>query len=231
MNLIFDIGYNHGEFTEKCFELYPGSKVVAVEANASLVYAAKRDPRLHLVTAVASTIDGEYVNFFIEPSQDGISTASRRFMENSRFTQGSKHLPPKSANWMSLGKIITVSLDSLVKSHGVPDLIKVDVEGYEYEVLSGLTQKCGKICFEWHEEEYDVLLDIITHLQSLGYEHFGMIGYFDEGDIFEKVTYSNQGDPYLEEPKEYFTWEELKEEMDSFCTPTRRVNYGMMWCQ
>jgi tRNA G46 methylase TrmB len=37
MNLIFDIGFNVGEFTQTCFNKYPNCNVVAVEANPTLV--------------------------------------------------------------------------------------------------------------------------------------------------------------------------------------------------
>ena len=40
MNLIFDIGFNVGEFTQTCFNKYPNCNVIAVDANPNLVNAA-----------------------------------------------------------------------------------------------------------------------------------------------------------------------------------------------
>jgi FkbM family methyltransferase len=37
MNLIFDIGFNVGEFTQTCFNKYNSCSVIAVEANPNLV--------------------------------------------------------------------------------------------------------------------------------------------------------------------------------------------------
>ena len=105
--------------------------------------------------------------------------------------------------------------------------MKIDVEGYEYEVLKGLTTKQQMISFEWHEEDAEGLLNCVEHLQQLGYREFGTIGYFDEGNVFEEVTYSDQGDPYLTEPEEYYSWEELN--IKRLIKPQRRVNYGMMF--
>ena len=231
MNLIFDIGFNRGEFTHECFRKYPKCKIVGVEANLRLCEDAPRHPNLTINHAVATDKIDQKVEFFIEPGQDGISTASKSFMENSRFTKGSLYLHPNSAHWLPPIEVNSTTVDNIIDRFGKPSLIKIDVEGYEYEVIRGLNQKSGQICFEWHEEGYDILLKTISHLRSIGYEKFGMIGYMEEGDVFERVTYSEKGDPYLEEPNEYFSWEELKEEMDTFCKPERRVDYGMIWCK
>ena len=230
MNLIFDIGYNKGEFASKCFKKHPSCQVIGVDANLSLIYNKQQmTEQLVLIHALVASGEKEYEDFYIEPYQNGISTASLNFMENSRFTRGSKNLPPNSANWSIKTQVRTTTLDQLIEKYGAPELIKIDVEGYEYEVLKGLSQKQNKICFEWHEEEYDTLLNIIKHLQSIDYNEFGVIGYFDEGSVFEKATYSERGDPYLEEPTAYYTWKELG--IEELVSPERRVNYGMMWCK
>jgi hypothetical protein len=150
-------------------------------------------------------------------------------MKNSRFTKGSKHLGENSINWAVPIKVQSITVDSMIERYGMPDLIKIDVEGYEYNVLSGLTQKANHICFEWHEEEKDNLYKILEHLQRLGYDQFGVIGWFDEGDVFEKATFSDKGDPYLEYPKNFYTLENL--ELDKLINPERRVNYGMFFAK
>lgn len=40
MNLIFDIGFNVGEFTQTCFNKYKDCNIIAVEANPTLVKLA-----------------------------------------------------------------------------------------------------------------------------------------------------------------------------------------------
>jgi FkbM family methyltransferase len=200
---------------------------VGVEANLSLIYNKQSTEKMTLLHALVSSGENEYEDFYIEPNQSGISTASTAFMKNSRFTKGSKNLNPNSARWSMKTQVQTLTLDKMIVSYGTPDMIKVDVEGYEYEVFKGLTKKQNKICFEWHEEEYDTLIKISKHLQNLGYNEFGVIGYFDEGNVFEKVTYSDKGDPYLQEPEEYYSWKGL--DIERLINSERRVNYGMMF--
>ena len=161
MNLIFDIGYNKGEFADVCFRAHPQCRVVGVEANVSLTYGKSNTQNFILLNALVSSGANTHEDFYIEPNQSGISTASLHFMQNSRFTKGSKNLRPNSANWAVKTRVPTTTLDAMVSAYGPPDLIKIDVEGYEYEVIQGLSSKQKMICFEWHEEEYENLLKIV----------------------------------------------------------------------
>jgi FkbM family methyltransferase len=233
MNLIFDIGFNVGEFTQTCFNKYPNCNVIAVEANPNLVNGVSphffTNYNFTLHNNLVSNIEGEEIDFYVSPYATGVSTASTEFMQNSRFTKGSKNVPKNSIKWNEPIKIQSITIDSMLERYGIPDLIKIDVEGYEYNVLSGLTQKVNDICFEWHEEESEQLYKILEHLKNIGYTEFGVIGYFDEGDIFEKATFSDKGDPYLEYPKNFYTLENL--ELNKLINPERRVNYGMFFAK
>lgn len=228
MNLIFDIGFNEGRFTKVCLDKFPNVRVIGVEANPNLC-KFKENGNVLLLNYLVSDINDKDTDFFIEHTQNGISTASVDFIRNSRFTKGSKNLPVNSANWSSPIKIKSISLDKMIEIYGVPDLIKIDVEGYEYNVINGLSKKVKDICFEWHEEEHENLFKIIGHLEKLGYEKFGVIGWFDEGDVFDKVTFSEKGDPYMEYPKEFFSIREL--DLGRLINPERRINYGMFFAK
>jgi FkbM family methyltransferase len=233
MNLIFDIGFNVGEFTQTCFNKYKDCTVIAVEANPNLANSASShfftNYNFTLHNNLVSDKEGEEIDFYVSPNSTGVSTASTEFMKNSRFTKGSKNLPENSIQWNTAIKVQSISVDSMIERYGMPDLIKIDVEGYELNVLKGLTQKANDICFEWHEEESEHLYKILEHLQNIGYTQFGVIGWFDEGDIFPKATFSDKGDPYLEYPKNFYTLEDL--ELDKLINPERRVNYGMFFAK
>tara|TARA_R110002110_G_scaffold52122_1_gene152142 strand:- start:494 stop:985 length:492 start_codon:yes stop_codon:yes gene_type:complete len=162
--------------------------------------------------------------------EPGISTASNEFRTKSRFAVGSARNPFPRSWWIPHGiQVPSITLDEIVRQHGAPDLIKIDVEGYEYEVLQGLTTKQKTICFEWTEEMPHVLHKGVEHLQSIGYQEFGIIGYFVEGQYSETVTFSEKGDPFLIEPDNYYAWEEI--EIDEVIHPDRRINYGMLFAR
>ena len=62
----------------------------------------------------------------------------------------------------------TTTLDHLIEQFGVPDFIKIDVEGSELQVMRGLTKKIRAVSFECLLPEFkSQLLEILTRLLSL----------------------------------------------------------------
>lgn len=227
MNLVFDIGCNVGEFTMECLQKYPSCKVIAVDANHNLLSEGEGD-NLVIINALMGANEGDVVDFHIEPRQSGISTASKVFLENSRFTKGSKYLSPSSASWSAPIKMRVTTLDSLIKKYGTPDYIKIDVEGYEAEVIRGLSSKQKTIAFEWHEEDLETLFSACEYLESLGYDQFGMTGYVPHKESLKGIKFDEHGDYYLLEPDDFFSWGELKEFVTQQTSPQRRIAYGMI---
>jgi hypothetical protein len=73
---------------------------------------------------------------------DILSTLSTDWMDIARREQ-------LSNEWS--GETITVSvstLDALIACYGVPSYVKIDVEGYEPQVLRGLSQAIATVSFE-----------------------------------------------------------------------------------
>jgi FkbM family methyltransferase len=203
--LIFDIGGNIGMFSEKCFIKYPESKIVIIEPNDNLLIEIKnrlQDKNYILKNNLVSTNSNEEIDFFIS-NANTISTASLDWINNSRFSE--------NYTWNNLVKKTTINLDDLIKEHGNPDLIKIDVEGYELEVLMGLSEKQKDICFEWAEEQYEKINKSCEHLIKIGYKEFGFV----------------YGDEYLKTPEKYSSWNECEIHKD--INVLRKEKWGMIW--
>jgi hypothetical protein len=151
---------------------------------------------------VVSSKNNEEIDFYIS-NISTISTADPNWMNNSRFSN--KH------SWNRSIKKQSINLDYLIELYGKPNLIKIDVEGYEFEVLKGLSNRQSEICFEWTEEYYENLNEICFYLQNIGYEDFGF-------------TYE---DNHLDRPNNYSTWGNLDLHKD--INPNRKEKWGMIW--
>jgi|7_EtaG_2_1085326.scaffolds.fasta_scaffold02813_4 FkbM family methyltransferase len=229
MKLVFDIGYNHGEFSIACTSKHRDCKIIALEANPTLTKEPPVLSNITLINKLVSTDSGKQTPFYVNPAEDGISTASMEFLQNSRFTQGNKYIQHQS-RWSHPIHIESTTLTELIKEYGTPDFIKIDVEGFEKEVINGLSQTVPMLGFEWHEEDYNSVIDIVNRLSNLGFEKFGIIGYF-EGDIPSEITFSDKGDPYMDFPENFYDWENLKPVLDKMINPERRVHYGMFYAK
>jgi FkbM family methyltransferase len=219
MNLIFDIGFNVGEFTQTCFSKYPNCNVVAVEAKPTLVNNASphlfTNYKFTLHNKLVSNTDGDEMDFYVSPYATGVSTASTEFMENSRFTKGSKNLPENSIKWNEPIKIKSITVDSMIERYGMPDLIKIDVEGYEYNVLLSLTKNHCPLSFEWSEEKVREMVDTVEYLFSLGYTKFA-------------VQLEDRYDAIIEDDQ-WMAKEKILEFFFNHLIPGRKKIWGMIW--
>jgi FkbM family methyltransferase len=231
-SITFDIGFNKGSFTKSILKKNKTCKIIAVEANTDLINSSYIHPNIEKVNLICSNINDEYKIIHINDKYLGISTVSDLFLAKSRFVHGSakqEALFQEDNLFNKTLKIKTITLDKLVEIYGSPFLIKIDVEGYEYEVLKGLTKKVEKITFEWSEEFFCQLEKTINYLQSIGFQKFGVVGYFvSYKKLNNKILHSNKGDPFLIEP-DYFSWEEI--DLKSYIIENRRINYGMIWAK
>ncbi|MGL5877633.1 MAG: FkbM family methyltransferase [Xenococcaceae cyanobacterium] len=71
-------------------------------------------------------------------------------------------------------QIPMTTLDRAILDFGKPSYCKVDVEGWEFEVLKGLTQLVPLISFEYHlwESNIDKTIDCLNYLANFGKQLF-----------------------------------------------------------
>lgn len=165
--LVFDIGANIGEATAVALNKLGADKVVALEPAPKMISRLANyfstDPRVVPLKLAVSNTDDLEIEFY-ECVEDGLSTTNLDWLEDDSA-------PYKGKPYKTI-KAYTVTLDSLIKTYGEPDLMKVDVEGAELSVLEGLTHKSGTIAFEWHINWYQEVDKCLEYLYKLGYKEF-----------------------------------------------------------
>jgi FkbM family methyltransferase len=202
--MYFDIGANVGKWS--IANINNCNKIIAIEASpktfSKLINNVKSYNNVECLNFAVCNSDDKFISFF-DSNADTISSLNEQWLNSpsSRFYQ--------YTNYKKID-CETIKLDSLINKYGVPELIKIDVEGGEFEVIKSLTKKANYICFEWASETNDITIDCINHLINLGYENFAI--------QFE--------DNYLYRPSEYTTSNSV---INILNLTTPKKEWGMIW--
>lgn len=160
--LAFDIGANCGEWTLAA--LQKGYKVIALEPAprvfAQLVNNFIYNPDVIPLKYAVSGTDNQHIEFY-EADEDGLSTINKKWLTDEAMPYNGKTFRTIGAN--------TITIDTLAEIYGVPDLIKIDVEGAEWHVFQGLSSKMGTIAFEWTDVTMDEHQKQLEYLAIGGY--------------------------------------------------------------
>jgi len=158
-DLVFDVGANIGEHTEVFLEL--GAKVVCIEPQESCIkHLRKKFKNNKNVVIVKKGLSAEVgmLPLFICEEANTISTFSEKW-KTGRF---------RNYQWNKKVEVSVTTLDELIKKYGVPSFCKIDVEGYDLQVLHGLSSKIPCISFEFTVEFLDDAKSCVEYLSSLG---------------------------------------------------------------
>jgi FkbM family methyltransferase len=165
-NLCFDIGANHG--SRSVIFTFLGARTIAVEPNIALTGKLQRFPRVTVVNKAVSDKPGQATMQFNR--NDQISSLNPEWRKNW----------PEFPDWYER-QVECVTFDQLISQYGMPNFCKIDVEGYEATVLSGLTQPVPMLSFEVTPETASNTEKCLAHLAHLGEYEFN----FAVGDDFE----------------------------------------------
>lgn len=167
-DLAFDIGSHVGDRIGSFRRL--GARVVALEPQPACAAAIRQiyadDDAVSVVEAACADAPGS-MTLYVNSANPTVSSGSRAFLEAANGAPGWE-----GQVWDGSVDVRTTTLDALIGSHGMPAFIKIDVEGFEDVVLSGLTQAPAAISFEFTTIQRDVAmrcLDRIEHIDRFRY--------------------------------------------------------------
>lgn len=165
-NLVYDIGANEGDYTKIFRDL--GANVVSIEPHPQyckdLAAKFKNDKSVTIIKAGLGQKTG-YSDFYISSFNSPNSTFSDEFRKNSRYSY---------RKWDRVIKVRMTTLKRLIEQYGLPDFCKIDVEGYELEVLSTLKKPVPALSFEFLTEMNNRTFEIIKYLERLGKGHYNI---------------------------------------------------------
>jgi len=142
--LVFDIGANVGVLSAVFASL--GAKVVALEPNADCVrhiQLSYGDKQIEVIQAAVGANNGLAV-LNVSDERDVRSSVSDDWIT----TMGSQDESYRGI-WSRKKVVPLVTLDTLIAHFGMAQFIKIDVEGFEEKVLSGLSVQPPLISFEF----------------------------------------------------------------------------------
>ncbi len=164
-DLCFDVGANVGSRTEIFLRL--GARVVSVEPQHPCTEQLRklfgRCPNVSIVEKALGTHEG-FAELAVCDEAPTLSTLFDGWISESCFAN--------DYHWTKRERVPLTTLDALIAVYGTPRFCKIDVEGFELQVLRGLTRPIPFISFEFHGEFLENAKRCSDYLLSTGPHEF-----------------------------------------------------------
>ena len=159
-DLVFDLGAAEGYHTAVLLGL--GARVLSVEPQPRLAERLERryarEPRVTVVAGGVADRAGE-LDLHLSEGDPELSTFAVDLWRRGRYGD---------RRWEQEVRVTVVTLEDLIRDHGEPAFVKIDVEGFEAQVLAGLERSLAGLCFEYTREHEDQARQCVRRLLELG---------------------------------------------------------------
>lgn len=168
-DLCFDIGAHVG--TRARAMRAAGARVIALEPQEPFASFLRRTlPRDITLIEAAAGPQETVAEMAVSTLHPTVSSLQPDFAATAGATAGFAHV-----TWDKRQRVRVTTLDHLIAAHGLPTYVKIDVEGFELDVLAGLSQPLPLISVEYLPDLPDQTVRVIERLQRLGPYRFNPV--------------------------------------------------------
>lgn len=165
--LIFDIGANIGDLTKIFSRL--SSKVISVDPdpyNINILNSRFHNDKNIIVLENALASKEGVAIFHIQSHGHAFNTLSDKWVNILSNKEANRFQP--NLDFKNTIEVKITTLDILINKYGIPDFIKIDVEGFEKDVIMGLNQEISLVSFENNLPEFlNEGIWVINHLLNI----------------------------------------------------------------
>jgi FkbM family methyltransferase len=170
-----DVGANRGDWTRMALQVFPNADVIMIEPQIEMVALLEafccEKPNISLVKAGAGSEPGQLLQTIWED------------------LEGSSFLPPENALLQKKGTqrltpIVTIDSVLAERNQFHPDLVKLDIQGFELKALAGATSifdRTEMLILEVSLFEFmagqPTARDVIAFMGEKGYEIYDIPGF------------------------------------------------------
>ncbi len=164
-DIVFDIGAHTGD--KAVGFLRKGARVVCVEPQPRLAeHMRSRFAGVPAVVVVAKGVGRAPGTLTLDIcTRSPVLSTFAPHWKTGRFS---------AYEWDEQVEVEITTMDALIALHGEPKYSKIDVEGFEMDVVRGLSCRAGILSLEFTSEYIAHAMEVVHRLVTLGYGEFNV---------------------------------------------------------